>query len=122
MKLLTIAAASVLILSSCASVQEKVSDLKEEKVEKLFVDLKVAEKIADRQGDIISSTCYKELLKHIPKDEEKIQPVGPISRQQLVAGLLFKLKEGISDETRLACAAKWNRIKSIKMDLIGLLR
>ena len=103
----------VLLLAGCAGITEKV-----EKV-KTFArdDIEVARQIAVQQGDIISSTCYQAILDRTPKDQEKIEPVGPISRLQVAAGLLHKFEDGISDELALGCAAKYLKIKSIKMKI-----
>jgi len=102
-------------LSACSTApgQSVVTKLKV----KFRVDLAVAEKIAIQQGDIISSTCYRALLDRLPVDKQKIKPVGVISKLQVVAGLKHKFQAGISDELELACAAKHNRLKKIKMNM-----
>ena len=103
----------VLLLAGCAGITEKVEKVKSFARD----DIEVARQIAVQQGDIISSTCYQAILDRKPKDQENIEPVGPISRQQVAAGLLHKFEDGISDELALGCAAKYLKIKSIKMKL-----
>ena len=114
----------VFFLAGCAGVGEKVEKAKTfARHDKTFArhDIEVARQIAVQQGDIISSTCYQAILDRTPKDQEKIEPVGPISRLQVAAGLLHKFEDAISDELALGCAAKYLRIKSIKMKISRVL-